>query len=154
MNHIIRYESYSIEDRLNDILDKISKYGVSNLIDIEKEFLTSYKNGTQTETHNKIKFLENEIIFEDDFGIFKFEHKVSKKYRRSNHHYGTIYITDIKNKTEECLCGKIIEHNNGTISLEFSSIDGKDIFEFCSGIEYELDIFIDYIISEISDIKK
>ncbi len=153
MNHIVRYESYSTDERLNDILDKISKYGISNLIDIEKEFLGSFQNGTEIETHNKIKYLENEIIFEDDFGIFKFEHKESKKYKRSQHHHGTIYITDCKNKTEECLSGRIIEYENGSKSLDFTSASGKDIFELCSGIEYELDAFVDYVVSEISDIK-
>ena len=82
MNHIVRYESYSVDDRLNDVLDKISKYGSSNLTNLEKEFLDSYRNGTQIEIHNKVKFLEDEIIFEDDFGNFKFEYKTSKKYKK------------------------------------------------------------------------
>lgn len=149
MNHIVRYESYSVDDRLNDILDKISKYGSLNLTNLEKEFLDSYRNGTQIEIHNKVKFLEDEIIFEDDFGNFKFEYKTSKKYKRSTHHYGTIYI--MNSVGDKCLSGRIIEYNNGSTSLDFTSIEGCDIFEFCSGIEYELDSFIDYIISEIKE---
>lgn len=151
MNHIVRYESYSVEDRLDDVLDKISKYGISHLTSLEKEFLESFKSGTQLECHNKVKFLENEMIFEDDFGNFKFEHKFSKKIKKSIHHHGTIYINECG--LEKCLSGKIIDHGNGLVSLDFKSNSGDDIFDFCSGIEYELDSFIDYIISEIRDKK-
>lgn len=150
MNHVVRYESYSIDDRLNDILDKISKHGMDNLTSLEGEFLNSFRTGNEIEIHNKAKFEENEFIFEDDFGKFKFEYKSIRKYKKSNHYYGTIYIIDTEN--ELCLCGKIIEYVNGNKSLEFSS-HGKDIFEFCSGIEYELDSFIDYVVSEINDKK-
>ena len=35
MRNIMRYESYSEQERLDDILDKLSKYGKSHLTDIE-----------------------------------------------------------------------------------------------------------------------
>lgn len=151
MNHIVRYESYSIEDRLNDILDKISTYGTSNLTNLEMEFLNSYQDGNQVEIHNKVKFLENEFLFEDDFGRFRFEYKNLRKYKNSNHYNGTIYINDCGK--QKCLHGKIIEYPNGTKSLNFTSSSGEDIFEFCSGIECELDNFIDYVVAEINDKK-
>jgi len=153
MNHILRFESYSIGERLDDILDKISKYGIDHLTKLENEFLNSFKSGNEVETHDKIKYMENEVIFEDTNGDFKFELKSSKKHKKSKHYYGTIYVPPIEingKMIEGCLDGKIIEYRNGSKSLDFSSQDGRDIFEFCSGIEYELDNFIDYVISEIS----
>lgn len=153
MNHIIRFESYSIIDRLDDTLDKISRYGIDHLTNLETEFLNSFRDGKENEVHDKIKYLENEDIFEDTNGDFKFEYKASKGYKKSTHYYGTIYVPSIcgrKGKIEEgCLNGKIVEHSNGNTSLHFISESGHDIFEFCSGIEYELDNFIDYVISEI-----
>ena len=37
------------------------------------------------------------------------------------------------------------------VSPDFYSKEGYDVFEFCNGLEYELDSFIDYVISEIEE---
>ena len=71
MNHLMRYEGYSSSERMDDVLDKISKYGISSLTQLEKEFLDSHKSGSEKESHDKISKEESETIFEDDY--FKFE---------------------------------------------------------------------------------
>ena len=58
---------------MDDILDKISKYGIKSLTPLEKEFLDSHKSGKQEELHDKLAKSESETTFEDDNGLFKFE---------------------------------------------------------------------------------
>ena len=153
MKHIMRYESYSENDRLDDILDKIDKYGMSHITTIEKEFLDSFSTGKQSEVHNKIKFIENEIVFEDDYGNFKFEFKEKLEFKDENHYVGTFYVPDLvdgSKKIEGCVDGSIIYYSNGQISVDFEK-DGYDILEFCEGLEYELDSFCEYVVLEIEE---
>ena len=51
---------------------------------------------------------------------------------------------------EGCLVGRIVRYDNGMTFPDFDK-DGYDIFEFCNGLEYELDSFIDYVIDEIEE---
>ena len=39
MKHLMRYEGYTSMERVDDILDKISKYGIESLSINEKNFL-------------------------------------------------------------------------------------------------------------------
>lgn len=153
MKHIMRYESYSEQERLDDILDKISKYGKSSLTDFENKFLQAWSTNTEKEVHDELKYIENEQIFEDDAGYFKFEFKEWEDYGDEQHFIGTLYVPDLEwedGKTiEGCLEGKIVKYENGVVSPDFYSKEGYDVFEFCNGLEYELDSFIDYVIAEI-----
>jgi len=159
MKHLMRYEGYDSQERQNDILDKISKYGVDSLTPLEKEFLDSYSNNKEDEVHQDIKFRENEQIFEDDSGYFKFEHKETEDYGDEVHYIGTLYVPDLElpngKRIEGRLEGRIIVYDNGQTSPDFYSVGKKsnedqyDVFEFCNGLEYELDNFIDYIVGEL-----
>lgn len=161
MKHLMRYEGYSIQERIDDILDKISKYGISSLTPLEKEFLDSYSKGNEKEIHDKIAKEEQECVFEDDNGYFKFEHRETEDYGDEVHYIGTLYVPDLEfpngKKLEGRLEGKIIVYENGQTSPEFYSVARKpnqdvyDVFEFCNGLEYELDSFIDYVVSELSE---
>ena len=42
MKHLMRYEGYTAQQRVDDILDKISKNGYDNLSNHEKNFLNNY----------------------------------------------------------------------------------------------------------------
>ena len=155
MKNLMRYESYSEQERLDDILDKISKYGKSSLTDFENKFLQSWSTNTEKEVHDEIKLIENEQVFEDDNGYFKFEFKEWEDYGDEQHFVGTFYVPDLDwedgRKVEGILEGKIVKFENGAIGPDFYSKDGYDIFEFCNGLEYELDAFIDYVIQEIEE---
>lgn len=155
----MRDSGYSSQQRVDDILDKISKYGIDSLRSDELEFLNSHKIGKQEEAHNKMIINDIKMIFEDDGGYFKFEYTYSEQYDDELHHIGIIYVPDIitgGKRVEGRLEGRIIVYPNGSVSLEFYSNDDDcyDIFEFCSGFEYELDTFIDYIVSELDSEKK
>jgi hypothetical protein len=42
MKHLMRYEGYTSKERVDDILDKISKYGMKSITKLEKDFLDSF----------------------------------------------------------------------------------------------------------------
>lgn len=165
MKHLMRYEGYSAQQRVDDILDKISKYGMSSLRSDEKDFLNAHKLGNQEEVHNKMIVDESDTIFEDDNGYFKFELTETEDYEDETHYIGILYVPDLVftngKKLEGRLEGRIILYNNGSTSPEFYSVikdphthDNYDVFEFCNGLEYELDSFIDYVVSELDDKNK
>jgi hypothetical protein len=154
----MKYEGYTTRDRLDDILDKISKYGMSSLTVLEKDFLDSHSIGNENEMHDKISQEEIKTVFEDDMGYFRFEHIETEEYEDDETHYiGILYVPDMEfpdgKRIEGRLEGKITLFKNGDVSPDFYyNIDDNtyyDIFEFCNGLEYELDSFIDYVISEI-----
>ena len=156
----MRYENYTSTERMDDILDKISKYGIDSLSDLEKEFLDSHKTGKEQELHDKLAKSEVETTFEDDLGKFTFELSEVQKIKNKGGELeeieiiGTLYVPDLElssgKRVEGRLEGKIIQYSNGTTSLEFEK-DGYDVFEFCNGLEYELDSFIDYVVLEIDE---
>jgi len=161
MKHLMRYEGYSAQQRVDDILDKISKYGMSSLREDEKEFLNAHKTGEEEEVHKKMVLDENETVFEDDNGYFKFEHSETEDYGDETHYIGTLYVPDLVwpngKKIEGRLEGRIVVYSNGQVSPDFYSVNKKsnednyDVFEFCNGLEYELDSFIDYVVGELSE---
>ncbi len=144
---------YSIQERTDDILDKILKYGIDSLRSEEKKFLDSYATDEQEKFHNKL--CEINRIFEDDY--FKFEHYDTRKYQDEIHFIGVLHVPNLfvskTKKVEGRLEGRIIVYKNGQVSPDFKTTDEKreyDIFEFCGGLEYELDSFLDYVISELN----
>jgi hypothetical protein len=165
MKHLMRYEGYTSMERVDDILDKISKYGIKSLTQLEKDFLDSHKIGNEEEIHDKLAKEESETVFEDDNGYFKFEHTETEDYGDEVHYIGTLYVPDLEwpngKRLEGRLEGKIVVYSNGSISPDFYSVvkdpqthDNYDVFEFCNGLEYELDSFRDYVVSELDDKNK
>lgn len=163
MKHLMRYEGYTVQQRVDDILDKISKYGMSSLREDEKEFLNAHKAGNEEEIHNKMIADESEKVFEDDNGYFKFEHSETEDYGDETHYIGILYVPDLVwpngKKIEGRLEGRIIVYSSGQVSPDFYSVskkqneDNYDVFEFCNGLEYELDSFIDYVVGELESEK-
>lgn len=162
MKYLMEYKDYTPNERVNDILDKISKYGMDSLTQLERDFLDSYKLGNEQEYHDKMTKIETENIFEDDNGYFKFEFDSCEDYGDEVHYLGTLYVPDLVctngKKIEGRLEGRIIVFEGGDVSPDFYSIekdsksgDHYDVFEFCNGLEYELDSFIDYIVTKLEN---
>lgn len=155
----MKYEGYSPSQRVDDLLDKISKYGIDSITSLEMSFLDSYSVGKEDSMHKKISSEELEKVFEDFDSNFKFEYSHTEIIDNEKHFIGTLYVPDMiitkTTKIKGILSGRIILFNNGTTSPDFYHfIDDTmyyDVFEFCSGLEYELDLFIDYVISEIKN---
>jgi hypothetical protein len=160
MKHLMKYEGYTSNERLDDILDKISKYGIGSLTQLEKEFLDSHSSGTEKESHDKIAKDESDSVFEDKY--FKFEHLETEDYGDEVHYIGTLYVPDLELpngvRIEGRLNGRIVVYSNGQNSPDFYSVvkdthsqENYDLFEFCNGLEYEIDSFIDYVVGELED---
>lgn len=160
----MRYEGFSAQERQDEILDKILKYGIASLTSDEKEFMDSWSEGKEEEVHKKLNYHENEIVFEDDSGLFKFEFQELEEYEDEKHIIGVIYVPDLVwdngEKVEGRLEGKIVDFGGGRTSPDFFATiknpkTGEeiqlDVFDFCNGVEYELDSFIDYVVSEIEN---
>ena len=158
MKHLMIYEEFSSQERTDELLDKISKYGISSLTPHEKDFLDAVSTGNEEEVKTKMKELDTDQVFED--GYFKFELEDTKYEDDGICYIGTLYVPDLElgdgRKIEGDLKRRIILHNNGSYSLDFEKTTyekGKeveyDVFEFCNGLEYELDSFIDYVIQEL-----
>jgi len=147
-------EIYSSSDRTNDILDKISKYGIKSLSTLDKEFLDSFSIGNQEDIHRKILKEEIELVFDDDFGFFKFEYQETIIHEEEKHYLGILYVPDLilnnGKKISGILRGKIIVTKDYVVMPEFDN-GNFDVFEFCSGLEYELDIFLDYVVQKIEE---
>lgn len=164
MKHLMRYEGFSSDDRLDEILDKISKFGIDSVSKEEKSFLDSYKYSKEEYEHKNLQLIENETVFEDDSGLFKFELRDIQYYKKETHIIGVIYVPDLKfrsgKKIDGRLEGKIVHYENGTTSPDFyvNMKNGNreimfDVFEFLNGKEFEFDNFIDYIVDELKNKK-
>ena len=158
MKHLMRYEGYTTSQRVDDILDKISKYGLKSLTSLEKEFLDAHKSGGEEAVHNALTKEESETVFEDDAGMFKFEFESMEEYGDEIHYLGTLTCPDLVENGKNIsgrLEGRIVYYTETTFtSPDFGvQINGKDfdVFDFCSGYEYELDSFIDYVVSELEN---
>ena len=159
MKHLMRYENYTASERVDDILDKISKYGIKSLTKLEKDFLDSHSTGGQEEIHKIIIKEESERVFEDDNGFFRFELEEIEEHEDSIHYIGVFFVPDLEllngKRIEGRLEGRIVYYNNGNISPDFYHVVDErtyyDIFEFCNGIDHELDVFIDYIVEELKN---
>ena len=159
MKHLMRYEGYTTKERVDDILDKISKYGINSISPLEKEFLDAHATGEEESVHKKITKEESETVFEDDFGYFKFEHQETEDYGDEIHYIGILYVPDLEfpdgKRLEGRLEGRLVVFEDGNTSPDFfhyvSDDVYYDVFEFCNGLEYELDSFLDYVASELEN---
>jgi hypothetical protein len=159
MKHLMRYDGYTAKERADEILDKISKYGIISLTILERKFLDSHKLGKEEELHNMLSMSESENVFVDDNGLFKFEFDSCEEYDDRVHYLGILYVPDLLDNgklIEGRLEGKIVVFSDGEIYPDFYSIqkdpvthDNYDISLFCSDTEFELDSFLDYVVSEL-----
>jgi len=142
------------EDRLNMILEKISKLGIKTLDKDEVTFLESYSIGNENETNKKISEKENKNLFLSDDGIFKFRLKNIECIEDIKYINGLLTVPDmmVKKRTVKGeLKGSILVFVDGSVAMDFSK--GKyDVFEFIIGLEYELDCFVDDLVSKLSGV--
>ena len=158
MKYLMKYEGYTTSQRLDDILDKISKHGINSLSPLENQFLDAHKSGGEEEMHAKLVKRESENFFEDDSGMFKFEFESLEDYEDEIHYLGTLTCPDLKKNGKKIsgrLDGRIVFYKEtGSTSPDFGvQVNGKDfdVFDFCEGYEYELDNFIDYLVKAIEE---
>ncbi|MCK9475560.1 MAG: hypothetical protein M0R46_06570 [Candidatus Muirbacterium halophilum] len=156
MKHLFQYKGYGTLTRLNDILDKINKYGCKSLTKNEIKFLDSHKENKQEIIHQELIFTDSNTIFKDDNDYFIFEYQTLEYDDDSTYYIGVLYVPDLicsnGKKIKGRLEGRIVVKFNGAIIPEFYSPKKKhDVFEFCSNIESELDEFLEYVVNEIKN---
>lgn len=156
MKHLIKFESYH-DEHLNQILDKINQSGIDSLSQNERDYLDAYSNDDEDKM-TKIEYEEGKRDFVSNDGYFKFTFDRCEDYGSDGcYYFGTLYCpsiewSDSNKKIEGVLEGSIILFPNGQILPDFEK-DGYDVLEFCNGIEYELDSFLQYVIDTIEDEK-
>ncbi len=150
--HLMKFENYH-QKKVDEILDKISSSGIKSLSDIELDYLKAYGEDNQMKMLN----LEYEFglkDFKSNDGYFEFTFSHMEEFEDGDYYYGVITVPDLYWQNGKRLVGKlegyILLLPNGDKVPVFER-DGYDILEFCNGLEYELDNFIDYIIETLND---
>ena len=82
------------QDRADEILDKIFKYGLLSLTKHEKEFLDVFSLGEEDVIKSKLRILDLDTFFEDDY--FKFELDDIKYKKDAIQYIGTLYVPDLE----------------------------------------------------------
>lgn len=96
---------------------------------------------------------KDQETFTDDDGRFTFTLEEIEVYEDETHYVGVLECPDHTDgdgrTTLGFLHGSIVAYNNGQISPEFEHSEGLDVWDFCEGLEYELDNFLDYVVGEL-----
>ena len=148
---MINYTQQTIDNRLNDILDRISLSGIKSLKKEEMIFLQSYSVGNESEIHSILSEKENEKIFISDDGNFMFKLYTIDFDDDVKYIAGSLTVPDMILKGKKVkgeLEGSIMIFNDNRIAIDFNN-GTYDIFDFISGLEYELDCFIDDLVIQI-----
>lgn len=147
MKYIKTYESF-----LDDILDKINNNGYDSLSDTEKNYLKAHSGDNKSEMDKLEK--KHKIIQSTD-SRFSFEYDSIKDDGNKKLYYGTINLPSLEEESyiiDGKIEGYIEVMNSGQIIPKFKKEFMNreyDIFDFCKGIEYELDSFLEYVIHTI-----
>jgi hypothetical protein len=145
------------EDKyLDQLLDKINKSGYDSLSDLEKNWLVSHSKD-EFETKHKIEREIGKRNFVSSDNYFTFDFIEMEDYGDEQIYKGTLYTPSIEwengNKIEGELQGQIEVRNNIVLpnfsKEEFGQI--YDVYEFCQGLEYELDAFLQHIVEELNE---
>lgn len=97
-----------------------------------------------------------EIIIEDEQFIFHFE-KIQRQGEET-YYWGTLYCPDYTYGGEEDeqetlpgkLYGRFVAFEDGPIMLDFEGPNDLTAYDFCEGLEHELDGFAEYAVDEIN----
>ena len=150
------FDKKNPDDRLNAILDKISKVGIRKLNKDEKLFLESYSAGKELEINELLSNRENEKTFISDDGNFIFKLDNIEYIDDVQYINGILIVPDLiltnKKIIKGELKGSVIVFIDGNLSIDFHN-GRHDVFEFVGGLEYELDCFMDDLINKISNEK-
>jgi len=143
------------DEYLNEILDKISKFGLSFLTKPEKEFLDAYSNQDR-EKMTKIQTEQINRKFISIDGKFSFIlSEIEDFSEEGTFYHGELQVQDLRLDSGKIIPGIMegyIWSLNGN-NIPIFEKDGYDVLEFCDGIEYEFDNFLDYVVSTIKDEK-
>lgn len=156
-------ESNKIQNKLDELLDKISANGVNSLSSEERSLLDAQK-GTEEDIEKAYQELINREErnkrknYKSNNQQFEFDYIKTEAYPHENvkRHYGIMFLPNITLGDGTIIDGEIEgyieEYNDGQVSTHFDKTEYTD-FDFAEGLEYEYDDFIQEIIAYISEHK-
>lgn len=154
MKHLKTFEGYH-DNYLDTILDKINKSGMSSLTKNDQDFLNAYSDNDY-EKMEEIERIENQRTFTSGDNYFTFRLSHREESSDGIYYYGTLTVPDLVwengKKIDGEMEGYIWVVGNGQVVPAFDKGE-YDVLEFCNGLEYELDSFLDYVVSTIEDEK-
>lgn len=156
MKYLKKFENYH-QAKVDDILDKINKSGINSLTQIEKDYLDAFGKDDTMKMRN-LEYESGLKDFKSTDGLFEFTFSHMEDFGdEGEFYYGTISVPDIEwedsdERIDGTMEGHILVTSNGDKIPCFEK-DGHDILDFCNGLEYELDNFLDYVIDTLNDEK-
>ncbi len=151
MLYLKTYENWTFYNEvLDEILDKINKSGFDSLDNLEKDFLKAWDNKVEM---NRILTLMKQQTFTDKYFTFKL--KSIEDFGEEKYYYGTITVPDLEFGNNKRLSGELEGYilKVGEQLIPYFEREGYDILEYCNGLEYELDNFLEYVVNTIEDEK-
>jgi hypothetical protein len=152
MKYLKTFETHSY---LDELLDKINASGYDSLTKLQKDWLNAHSNNREEEKE-KIERELGKRSFTSSNKLFHFNLVDMDDYGDEQIIKGTIYVPSIEwengNKIEGILEGCIeVRDGVGQPNFEKEAFGATyDIYEFCQGLEYELDDFIQHIVDELT----
>ena len=154
MKYSKKFENYH-QVKVDEILDKINKSGINSLTQIEKDYLDAFSKDDVMKMAN-LEYNSRLKDFSSTDGYFHFTFSHVEHRDKKDFYYGTITVPSIEfengKKIDGVIEGFILVLSNNT-KVPFFEKNGYDILEFCNGLEYELDNFLDYVIDTLNDEK-
>ena len=153
MKYLKTFETHSY---LDELLDKINASGYDSLTELEKDWLKAHSTNKKEEAE-KIERELGKRTFTSSNRLFSFDFIEMEDYGDEQIIKGTMYVPSIEfengNKIEGQIEGQIEVYNGvGVPNFQKEAFGTTyDILEFCDGLEYELDDFIQYIVGELSE---
>jgi len=153
MKYLKTFETHSY---LDELLDKINASGYDSLTSLEKDWLNAHSADREEETQ-KIEREMGKRTFTSSNRLFSFVFIDSEDHGDVEYLKGTMYVPSIEwengNKIEGVLEGYIeVRDGVGQPNFEKEAFGATyDIYEFCQGLNYELDDFIQDIVDELSE---
>lgn len=155
MKYLKKFENYH-QSKVDEILDKINKSGMNSLTQIEKDYLDAFSKDDTMKMLN-LEYESGLKNFSSPHGHFEFTFSHMEDFGdEGEFYYGTITVPDIEWEDGERLDGTMEGHiivTNKNDKIPCFEKEGYDILDFCNGLEYELDNFLDYVIETLNDEK-
>ncbi len=155
MKYLKKFENYH-QAKVDEILDKINKSGINSLTQIEKDYLDAFGKDDTMKMVN-LEYESGLKDFKSTDGHFHFTFSHSEDFGdEGEFYYGTITVPSIEFRNGKKIDGTIDGYIQVTLhndKIPCFEKDEYDILEFCNGLEYELDNFLDYVIDTLNDEK-
>jgi hypothetical protein len=138
INESARYNR-NVQIELDEILDKIGSEGFGSLSDGEKDFIKSFKAGKENETYKEF----TKKVYQDGMFEFKLD-RIEKQGGDRKVLHGVLKINGKK------FNGYVTRMDSGMNDPQFNDESGSTLWDHADvdGFEYDLDNFIDNIVSD------